>query len=273
MIFKKELPGHYAETANPEAYLINTYNKAVQYLTSSDVSYQIAVAYRFTLFNPWPGRAGEYNQKVMSAILSKAWQFNTFAPSICLREISEFTAIQRLPTISVVLNRLQGDKLIKTIGTAPSETSQFNIESYIENINNCNITHTDNIEYPVSTVPVIESQPYYASEIWSRNKDMLGGSAKMVYTHLSNVPINIAQLVTLTGKCRNTVYSALKKLCKYNLALKEKDGWTVGKNSVKSVAEGLDAKTSFTRRLEKHRMEREYFQLRGCKKGWVFQWG
>ena len=53
---------------------------------------------------------------------------------------------------------------------------------------------------------------HLTSEIWSRNNGMLGGSSKLVYMHLSNVPSKVSQLSNITGKCRNTVLLALDKL-------------------------------------------------------------
>jgi hypothetical protein len=259
-VFERELPCHYADEVNPEEYLVKSYNKAITRLTNSDTKYQISTAYRFTRSSPWPGRAGEYNQKVILALLSKAWQYESYTPKISLREISEYTAINRIHTVSNVLERLQKNNLIKIIYTLPYEISQFNIEPYLEYSNNCNINQL--IIPPVVNVAVNGYSSYITNEIWSRNLGMFGGSAKLVYTHLSDVPITITQLTKLTGKCWKTVSSKLNRFSKHNLAIHVQDGWVRGYRSIESVAEEFQAEQSAQKRQEQHRRERFSFILR-----------
>ena len=254
--FDEEKPGHYAEYRDKERYLIVSYNNAISEMMRWDIRNELAFAYKYVNNSPWPGSVGDYNQKVLLAILAKAWQFRTFQPKVSLREIGEHAGINREDTISKVTKRLFSEGLINILFTDRFETNQYDLTNLIESVNKCNITHSP---YPQgSNVSVIDTFSWQTADLWSRS--MLGGSAKMVYTHLSDKPKKIVELMRLTGKCRNTVKTALRKLAPYKLAIEDERCWIRGDRSVESVAEELGSKQLAKRRQREHQRDREEFE-------------
>lgn len=153
-LFEQMKPNHYVEHTNPNEYLRITYNNAVKMLSENEPRDKIANAYYVANTIPWPGRGGEYEQKVMCAILAKGWQFNTLQPRISRREISEHAGISKLEAIKHTLDRLQNNGIIQNIDTKRNETSQFDISLFVKSVNEVHISQqiSSYINNPVTNV-------------------------------------------------------------------------------------------------------------------------
>lgn len=254
-IFEAEEPRNYAEEKSKTQYLLRTYNSALSCLMMSKKRKIIADVYDYACLKPWSGRNGSYDQKVILALLSKAWQLNTYQPSISLREISEHSAINRINTISDVLKRLNKRDYIETIPTKQYETKQYDLKPFIFQANNRYINSQEGSMFNVS---VIDTSIWSCAELWRR--DMLGGSARLVFTHLSEQQKTIADLVELTGKTWNTVKSALDKLEQVGLAASVGKGWIRGERCLADVCIEYETKQLALKRQQRHEKERRAFE-------------
>jgi len=63
----------------------------------------------------------------------------------------------------------------------------------------------------------------------------------------------------LTGKCRNTIKTALKKLLSYYLAKEENGKWILGFRDLEDAGRELEAKEQSLTRQNKHDEERRIF--------------
>jgi hypothetical protein len=264
--FESEQPGHYSETNNRVDYLKRTYGNALRKLSHRRHCYNIASAYRTASLMPWPGNGGDFEQRALLAILSKAWQFDTYQPKICTREISEYSGMSD-SSVPGVLERLSVNGNIHILINGFNEIGQYDIKPFMDKCQKLNINH-------FSTTTVINAQfltpqTWETAEIWGRS--FLGGSAKLVYTHLSDSDgKSPSDLVKLTGKALNTVKSALKnKLEPSGLAKSVDRMWFRGHGSIESIAEEMKTKERAIRRQIKHQIERERFQEEQMKSGKV----
>lgn len=258
--FMENNPGHFAEHPQQVRYLINSYNNAIRYLNRHQIQYDIASAYRHANLDRWEGITGEYDMKILLALLSKAWQFSTLQPSVSLREISEHAGISFLETIRRGLLRLSRMNKINIVKNDWGKATVYDVTPYVDSVKKLYSTQSSyNNTPPVSNVYYLDNLSWKTGELWSRN--YLGGSAKLVYAHLSDKPLTCNELVDNTGKSRNTVVTALeKKLMPYGLAVKTDNGWIRGSANPERVAEMLNTKETVLGRQRKHEREREQFE-------------
>jgi hypothetical protein len=259
--FNDVKPGHYIEHANRQMYLISTYNNVIRYLTRSVSQYKIANAYQNACLIGWPGRGGEYEQRVLLGILAKAWQFDTYIPSVSQREICEHASISRRATVIDTVKRLSKQGFIKKLTTDTYETSRYDLSEFIYSVNNRTITQAPNTP-PVSNGTVIDNSPWETAELWSRN--MLGGTVKLILPHLDKkTPISEKILVELTRKAPNTLKNALRnKMLPYGLARPFAGGWIRGERNLEELAKELGAKEKAEYRQQQHEKERADFEER-----------
>lgn len=128
---------HYREAK--EGYLLRTYNSAILMLAKDQPRRQIAEAYQYASSIPWPGRTGGYDLKVLLAILSKAWQFNTLYPMVSYREISEHAGI-RVQTAHKTVKRLQTEGFLRKLYNKDSDATQAYDVGVFVSVNNRNIS-------------------------------------------------------------------------------------------------------------------------------------
>jgi hypothetical protein len=166
--------------------------------------------------------------------------------------ISEYSGINKLDSIKRITFRLQENGLIRILekkmygGTTGYDISPIINIKEVYTIKN---PLTENCVYHLDTVTV-------SGSLWSRA--FLGGSALTVYTHLDNNPKSVDTLRGNTGKCRNTVIKALKKLGMYGLAksVNEKS-WVRGDASVEDVANKIEAIEADEKRRNNYCEERK----------------
>lgn len=254
-LFKKHNPGHFQDAGSGQLdYLQRTFSSALQWLASFETRKAVAEAYRRAEQSAWPGRTGGLDSAVYRALLSICWAQDSWTIYAATRDISELacTAGNR---VGEVIDRLVERQLVVVIEPALYRGRPVRVEVRP-------VASLSQISSYTPTPPVIFGQSTRQPEttqLWAT----LGRACGQVYMTLDATQRSIVELVNLTGKHRGTVWNSLRKLEALGLATRvvgtRPTGvrWIRGTTDVLEVAESMGAMTKITKRLDRHKDERE----------------
>ena len=246
-LFEQYKPGHYAAHKNRARYLRICWQNAIGYLADTPERATIAELWQWAESRPWPGRGGGNEYLTYRTLLQRAWLANTLEPDVSRRDI-ELNASMGSTGARGALRRLVNQGVIAPHGQRQRPTAALTWRL---------LPDVDTIEQHEkhATCRDVDALPGGA-EMWA----MLGRSAGMVYTRLSQEPQQISDLATATGKHRNTVRKALNRLSGFGLAFKTDSGWIVGDRNPAEVAHDLGAAEAKGRREFAITHQRETFR-------------
>ncbi len=273
-LFETWQPGHYRDAckhaeAHPASefcpsrrrYLWRTWAKVLGYLAGTPERAVLADWYQRALALPWPGRTGALEQAVYLGVAAIGWQFSSFDVYASLRDIAEHAGAS-VQGVSNAIRRLNERGLLIALGRAapPHSTKQYQISEPQTHQQRAGreTTHTCELCPSFPHAPGMSAFASVSGELWGQ--DALGRSAGLVYARLDAAPRSIKELSVLTGKNRDTVSDALRRLATENLAAKSSQGWIVGPAKLGDVAQqhGVDGKARLRR--ERHQRQREAYQ-------------
>ena len=246
--FERWQPGHFAQHAKPDDYLRAMYHKCIAHLASSDDAKEIAEMYRAALSVPWPGRGGGNDRAAYLGLLSIAFVSNrpAYAVTASERSVAEQAAMSAHGAHNALM-RLGQTGLVNRLVIGGESGSVFKVQPVNSG---ANLTVASSLlTLTVRFAPVLTP-----SELWSQAH--LGKSAGMVYSHLSDSPLSVSDLMSFTGKSRNTVKAALRRLDSCGLACEVEGGWTKGKTDIRQAAREWDCDRAAQERQAKHRRQR-----------------
>lgn len=245
-LFDCHHPGHYADYRTPRAkerYLALTFSRAMAVYAGTPVRQELATAIA-SVPSCWPGRGGGLEQSTYRALLQVAYTANALTFGASERQLSELAGASRVG-VHNALDRLQRAGLVERTGL----DADWHTSLWVVNLGG------------VNKLPFLHScatvDGLYASELWTA----MGRSSGMLYGLLdAKSGAKVAFLAEKSGKCKNTVKTALAKLERYGLAQRGDAGWTRGSRDVQDVARELDCAGRAARRRERHDAERRAYR-------------
>jgi hypothetical protein len=226
--FEDIQPTYYITRKDPIRYLVKLYNSMLTTLLDDPIRIELADIYKYATLKPWSGRWGDFNQRALLAIIATGYQFATFSPKVSLRDISKHAGFGLKGGHVTALNAV---KRLEKIG--------LKVKRRDRKINQFDLSFLRNVKKDLNGDILLEEQP----ELWAQRRG-LGGTCKLILSHLSNEPIKNSDLVNLTGKHRNTIKNNLEKLQKSDLAIQlDNKKWIRGKSSLENVARTLNSKS------------------------------
>ena len=256
-LFNRERPGHFAEHARPREYLQRTFGKALGVLAASETRQALAQRYSEASACPWPGRGGGYDRAVYLALLAVCWQFDGFEVEASTRVLSEHAAMS-YGAVPNALKRLQNRGLVAQEKPCYYDHSEAHAATWrIVMSKSCAIVTGGSV---LCAAKAAEGQASgglegVAAELWARSA--LGKSAALVYVALGSEARLVGELAEATGKHRQTVSKALRRLAAFALAEDTGRGWVRGPASLAEAAEVLDCEAEASLRRARHERQRE----------------
>lgn len=261
-LFEQMRPGHYRDTKARDHYLAETYRNALGALASTPDRQAIAEMYRDAQLAPWPGRGGGLERDVFLALLAVCWQCDGWVVRASVRCLAQHAA-GSLRGVHNALGRLQRANLIhKAAGwqwdgdrqRAQAATWRLHKkETEVTGIEEKGLLQEASRHVHHGALSTYCALP----EAFARGR--LGRSAGAVYCHLVSEPLTVRELAEATGKHRNTISAALRRLEGCGLASREGRKWVRGDADLGEVADELGAEDSARWRRGQHERQREAF--------------
>lgn len=269
--FARSLPGHYRDNGNRERCIEREYNNVLGFLASCENRAEIAGTYRAAELAPWPGRGGGLERSVTLALLATAWQWDSWTVGASIRDIAEHAAGSKRG-VSNALARLQERGLVRRVQGWTWDARGRTARATLWDLSACPIgslkshgveivagqagaggarTDAESAESGSAVYLLCMGE----SEVWAWAR--LGRSAGAVYAHLGVEPLEVQELAEATGKHRNTVSAALRRLEAYGLSEHGRGGWVRGPAALDGVARELDAVACARRRRLAHSLQRD----------------
>lgn len=266
-LFDDALPGHYASYPSKprrSRYLETTYRQVLNHIADTPERYELANWYAAAERGEWPGSGGALERSTYMALCAVGWQFSTYQPQASQRVIAEFVASNRR-WVGSALTRLFGRSLIRRLsaGAGAIQAATFEIMPFYS-------AQQGDISLTANTVTIGDGLSTSASaELW--RPGALGRTFGMIYAHLSDNPLSIAELAKRTGKNKRTVKRSLQGytwrdrdgiarrsdgMKHYDLAVEHSNGWVRGAADLGQLAVQFEADSSAEQRRRKHDDER-----------------
>jgi hypothetical protein len=245
-LFGTHQPGHYADYKTPRAkerYLALTWRKAMTVYAGTPVRVQLADAIA-NMPRCWRGRGGALDAACYNALLKVAYTANSLTFGASVRQVCEL-ASAGVNGAHNALRRLRAAGLVERTGLDESwRTSQWTVK--VGGVNTGTFLH--------SSAAV---DGHTTSELWA----VIGKSVGMIYAEIGENDAKTARILAKnTGKCLNTVKTALVKLEKLGLAQKTPEGWTRGTQELGAVITDFECGKRAAARRERHDAERRAYR-------------
>jgi hypothetical protein len=242
-LFDEWQPGHYADSKNPSRYLQTTWNNALSAFASEptrqEIANMIANAPRY-----WPGRGGALDAATYNALLAMAYAKDALTFNASIRQICELSGASFKGAYNSLLRLRSSGVVVRTGLDADYGTSGWTIKTGGVSISN----------HPTQ---------YYTSEGSQELWPIMGRSSMLVYEELDEKQAFCAKILAKTsGKCLNTVKTALKKLAKYGLAQQIDGGWKRGARPLSEVVVEFGCADRAALRRHVHNSERDKYYRR-----------
>ena len=241
-------------------YILSRCNKALKYINAnrSQVDRIIDGLYNFALSHNWPGRTGNTDRAVFTAMLDKSRECGQLEINASIREMAERSGIGKT-TAHKALNRIPFINCIeKSIDDFPGiwkiDTTQINSK----------VSKRDTSLHSLSN-PALVSHDAFSHR--GLNKTGL----RIVSAIKNKGFVSLPELVTLSGVSKMTVYRKIDPMHEAGIIEKRGDGYAV-KVRLKTdydldmAAVALGVYGTSERRKKRHTKERESFKKYLAKK-------
>lgn len=253
--FDRSKPAHYAEHRRPAEYLARSYWHALDDLANAEVRADMARLYQAAQIAAWYGRNGGTLRAVYLAVIATAWAWNSPEVIASTRHLAEHATISN-STVSKSLRRLVRLGLLERTGTDTETRAAVyrvlhNSRTIVTGI------RSDSCTGSVIELPESGKESHVTAELW--NWYTLGQSARMVYDALLSFDdgATITELCHVTGKHRNTVSTACKRLQAATLARADGRRWYATDTRLDTIADALDCEQAADRRRQVHELHRD----------------
>jgi hypothetical protein len=256
--FIEQAPGHFRERDDPEAYLRYTYCNGLADIANDVIRQEVARVYGARNLIQWRKGTGIYDRRAWRWLLAKAYQFNTWDPTLSVRELGMAVAGSK-EGASAVFDRLERDyRLITTLkqGVYPEGTQYRLLLQAVNETGRKQQVTGSNIRLTYHFVhPDVEAE--------FRGRQGIGLVASEVLDELYRKGSTVDELAAEIGVDTRTIRHSLKGrdkgpgLEKLGLAVQNGNVWSPGPADPENVAVYLGCDEAATRRRQSHAAEKK----------------